>query len=116
MRRLVFGVVIGMALLLPVTPAAASLEDNPTAFPAENLSCANGTEVESFLVVGHTGHRPSGFSLGVATRVVVHTPGGNFTVFEVPGRGLDDLVTACTWFGADGTSFSGDILLPGDLR
>lgn len=120
MRRHALSVLLAAALVaLLALPAWAGLEKNPNVFVGTDLSCANGLTAESFFGVGRTGHVPDQ-GIGVATAIhVLAGPGGPVvaTIFDVPGKGLDEVTTECEWFDPDlGAWIRGEIILQGNLR
>jgi hypothetical protein len=98
-------------------PAAADPADAPNADVASNVVCENGEVFDTLIGTGVAGHLPSGPAVGVVTSLhVLLERGGEpvFTVFDRPGRGLDDKVVWCEWFNAtDGFLLRGEVLLTG---
>ena len=114
MRRVVvIGFLLALSLLIAL-PATAGIGNNPNADFITTLACEDGTTAALVIAVGRAGHSPAGQLEGVATSIWVLTgPNGTrlFSIFDVPGAGLDGQTTWCWWFEAEvGAWVGGDIL------
>jgi hypothetical protein len=115
MRRHRLSILLATALIAVLAlPASAGIENNTNAIEGTNLTCDNGLTAETFLAVGRTGHLPDG-AIGVATSLhVLVGPGGAVvaTLFDVPGKGLDEITTWCEWFDTVGGVWLGGDIIP----
>lgn len=129
MKRLISLVAATAATVgLGAAPAAASVDSNPNADTAANVTCP-GTEISFELVWSPTMESPVGFDLDQGTVGVVkaaylafpdgtRVPVPEATLFERPGKGLDKNMVSCIYPYVDSpTGFVGvDILFTGSAR
>ena len=112
-RPVVIATLLALTVVLAL-PASAGIGNNPNADVITTLACEDGTTVPVVIAVGRAGHLPAGQLAGVATSIWALTgPDGArlFSIFDVPGKGLDGRTTWCWWFEAsEGVWVGGDIL------
>jgi hypothetical protein len=120
MRRIVVIAVLLSLAVMAALPASAGIGNNPNADHITNLACEDGTTAPLIIAVGRAGHDPAGPAAGVALSLwVLSGENGTpvFEVYDVPGKGLDNLTTWCWWFNpAEDVWVGGDILFHPSLR